>query len=227
MIIEIKDIGELELPDDTPEDKIKELSQRIVSKSLEVPRDINSGSAKVADMEDTPDNKNFFNSFMDTLFKHEGGYVNDPDDKGGATNLGVTIGALKKFLGRDVAVEEVKNLKPEVAKEIYHKEYYNDTKINQLPKELHAVVLDHAINAGPATAIRLLQRMIGAEADGHIGPETIEKATKLLEDRGVTETINSYVAKRKNYYQSVALSNPTQKKFLKGWLNRADSFTLT
>ena len=115
------------------------------------------------------------------IVRREGGYVNDPDDPGGATKHGVTLKTLqglKTDLTGDgrVDVADVKALTPAQAAEIYIRHYYRAPKIDLLPEPLQASVFDMQVNAG-ANAVRILQRLMAAfglplEDDGVIGPVT-------------------------------------------------------
>lgn len=155
--------------------------------------------------------------------KHEKGYQAMPEDRGNTvdgqligTKFGISAKTLKKHLGRTPKVEEMKNLKLSTALDILESKYYTKPGINKLPEDIRKNVLDMSINAGPERAIKLLQQQSGAKQDGIIGPETIKKS-------GVINN-NTYVNARKQYYESLAKRRPDNKKFLKGWLRRAESF---
>ena len=115
------------------------------------------------------------------VLRREGGYVNDPDDPGGATNHGVTIGTLKR-LGididgdGDVDIDDVKQLSIGEAASIYKAHYFSGPKINMLPKVLQASVFDMYVNAG-SRAVKILQKLLRDKGfdiaiDGGIGPQT-------------------------------------------------------
>ena len=225
-------LGTVNIPTNLPPDEEKSILMKgaeFLKSKMQSFRNEDDGSARVLEdiMDDTPDQPNLFERMIDKVFGHEGGYVNDPKDKGGATNFGVTRKTLSQHLGREATIDEVRKLDKKTAYDIYRSEYYLKPKINSLPKEFQAIVLDHGINAGPAVAIRMLQNMIGVEADGQIGPKTIERAQQYLEEKGVQNSVNDYVNRRKNFYQRAALVNPDNQRFLKGWLKRADSFLIT
>jgi len=79
--------------------------------------------------------KNFDKCF-EMLLAHEGGFVNHPDDPGGATNLGVTKRTLQNYLGRHVSMDEMRNLAPEDVKLIYRKNYADAIRFDDLPAGL-------------------------------------------------------------------------------------------
>ena len=115
------------------------------------------------------------------IIRREGGYVNDPDDPGGATNYGVTIGTLKRLgldVNRDGRVDtrDVRALSQAQAADIFKKQYFEVPKIGMLPEVLQPSVYDMYVNAG-GNAIKILQRLLGefgfnTLADGAIGPNT-------------------------------------------------------
>lgn len=121
--------------------------------------------------------ENFDKAFALTL-AHEGGYVDHPDDPGGATNLGITIGTLSKWLGRPATKKEVRALTPETVKPIYKAKYWDKIKGDQLPAGLDYAVYDFAVNSGPIRAAMALQRAVGVADDGNIGPVTLAAVAK-------------------------------------------------
>lgn len=163
------------------------------------------------------------------VLKHEGGYVNDPADKGGATNLGVTQATLSAYLGRKASIQEVKDLTRDVVAKIYKQNYYLKPKIDQLPELIQPIVFDIGVNSGPKKGIRMLQEVLNANGfqtgapDGAIGPNTIKQATAAVEKLG-NNLVNLMVDRRKAFYQAIIDKNPSQARFRKGWMARAESF---
>ena len=99
------------------------------------------------------------------IVAREGGFVNDPDDPGGATNHGVTLGTLRR-LGLDLTgegridVADVRRLTAAQAVDIYVEHYFTRTGIAALPEELQPSVFDMYVNAG-GNAVKVLQRLLG------------------------------------------------------------------
>ena len=91
-------------------------------------------------------NSNFDKAF-DLVMKSEGGYVNDPSDRGGETNLGVTIAAWGAYLGRNIQPGEMKALTKEQVKPFYKQMYWDKVKCGDLPKGVDYAVFDFAVNA--------------------------------------------------------------------------------
>jgi lysozyme family protein len=161
--------------------------------------------------------ENFDASFA-RIIKSEGGYVNDPADRGGETNLGVTIGAWGAYLGRAIQPGEMAKLTQETVKPFYRSMYWDKVQGDDLPIGVDYAVFDFAVNAGVGRAAKFLQRAVGALDDGAIGPGTLALVAKTTPG----ELLDNFAEQKEAFYNSLAEKNPTQKKFLKGWMARVD-----
>jgi lysozyme family protein len=161
--------------------------------------------------------ENFDASFA-RIIKSEGGYVNDPADRGGETNLGVTIGAWGAYLKRAIQPGEMKALKQETVKPFYRSMYWDKVKGDDLPVGVDYCIFDFAVNAGVGRAAKFLQRAVGALDDGAIGPGTLALVAKTTPGK----LLENFAKQKEAFYNSLAEKNPTQKKFLKGWMARVD-----
>lgn len=173
------------------------------------------------------------------IIQREGGFVNDPDDPGGATNFGVTIHTMRSLgldLDRDgdVDVADVRALSREKAVEIFETHYFEKPLIALLPAVLHATVFDMYVNAG-ANAVKILQRLLRdmghrIEVDGVLGPKTIG-ATQTAYEAAPDHLWDAYGIARRNYYFRVADRRRASRKFARsraggkgGWIKRAEEF---
>ena len=161
--------------------------------------------------------KKNISTWLGIVLKNEGGFVNDPDDSGGATNKGITIGTLSSHLRREASIDDVKNISDEQVESIYKKSYWSKVLADKLPTGLDVVVADMAVNAGVSRAAKLLQRAVGAVQDGSIGPNTLKSVEKLVQAHGADALVAKYSKHRANFYNSL-----NQPKFIKGWLNRVN-----
>jgi len=173
------------------------------------------------------------------IVRREGGYVNDPDDPGGATKFGVTIGTMRK-LGLDldgdnrITAKDVKKLTAKQATDIFLKHYYIRPKIDRLPEVLQASVFDMQVNAG-AGAIKILQRLLrefgqNVSADGVIGPNTVKAANEAYR-QAPDHIADAYGIARRNYYYALADGRVKSRKYARrknggkgGWIVRAEEF---
>lgn len=169
----------------------------------------------------------FLSTEINKILESEGGFQQDSSDSGNfvngtliGTNKGITANALAEFRGVDpttITVDDIKGVTDEEAKEIYAQNYYLKPKINELPQDIQDTVMDMYVNSG-RNAVKILQRLAGVEADGVIGPATI----KAVQEANITR--NQYADARIDYYTKVAENNPSQNKFLQGWINRANKY---
>lgn len=173
------------------------------------------------------------------IVAREGGFVNDPDDPGGATNFGVTIHTMRRLgldLDRDgrVTVGDVRALTRQNAIEIFEKYYFEEPLIARLPDALHATVFDMYVNAG-GNAIKILQRLLrdmghAVSVDGVLGPKTIGAAQTAFM-AAPEHLADAYGIARRNYYFRIADKRVASRKYARtraggkgGWIRRAEEF---
>ena len=155
-----------------------------------------------------------FDTCLDMLLKHEGGYVNHPKDPGGMTNLGVTKRTYDEFHGTDIDEEGMRKLKKSDVEPIYRSNYWNRCRCQDLPSGVDWAVFDFAVNSGTGRAAKALQKAVEAEQDGSIGPMTLMK----VKDHEVVNIINRIAIYREQFYRSLS----TFDTFGKGWIRRND-----
>ena len=159
-----------------------------------------------------------FEDCLTRILKHEGGYVNDPLDSGGRTNLGVTQKVWEEFVGHPVTEADMKALIPQKIAPMYKLKYWNPSYCEVLPKGLDYVVFDFAVNAGTGRSVKTLQQAIGCVADGVIGPKTMA----AINDANPKDLIAKFSDARADFYQGIVARKPDQARFIKGWLNRVE-----
>lgn len=104
----------------------------------------------------------------------EGGFVNDPQDSGGATNHGVTQHEYDHWRAlKGLPLRSVRLIEDAEVEAIYKQLYWDACSCSDLPDGLDYAVFDFAVNSGPFKAASVLQQIVGAHVDGHIGPVTI------------------------------------------------------
>lgn len=166
--------------------------------------------------------KKNFEQCLEWLLVHEGGYVDHPSDPGGATNLGVTIHTAKR-LGLDVDgdgdvdKDDVRLFDYEIVAPVYKAQYWDKVRGDDLPSGVDWAVCDWGVNAGPPRAAKGLQRVVGATADGVIGPMTLRSAN----NHEPQDIIRAMQSQRQHFYESLQ----TFSTFGRGWTRRNEETT--
>lgn len=156
-----------------------------------------------------------FPAAVAATLRHEGGWSDHPDDPGGATMRGITLGVYRSYLGRNATKDELRAIADDDLNAIYRKRYWDACKCDALPSGVDCAVFDAAVNSGPGRAAKLLQSAVGVTADGSIGPVTIKAAC----DADPIKTIETICEERLEFLRSL----PTFETFGKGWTSRVNS----
>jgi lysozyme family protein len=173
------------------------------------------------------------------IVTREGGYVNDPNDPGGATNFGVTIHTMRRLgldLNGDGVIDEtdVRALSRAQAVDIFVNHYYHRPRIDALPPVLQPSVFDMYVNAG-ANAVRILQRLLvdmgyDIAVDGAIGPQTV-RAAQAAARAAPDHIADAYGIARRDYYYALGDRRPASRRYARrrdggkgGWITRAEEF---
>lgn len=175
---------------------------------------------------------------IEEILRVEGGYVDDPDDRGGPTKHGITIHTLRK-LGidldndGDVDAEDVKLITHKLAADILLQHYYHKPQIARVADKypikgvrVRAAVTDWFTNSGKHAIIGL-QRVLKVNADGKIGRRTIVASNKVTPDK----LANDYSIYRREWYCQLADRRPNNRKYARtrrgqkgGWIKRAEDY---
>ncbi|MBX8824763.1 glycoside hydrolase family 108 protein [Ochrobactrum sp. SFR4] len=149
------------------------------------------------------------------MFGHEGGYVNNPKDPGGATKYGITHRTLAAHRGvASVTPAQVKALTKEEAAKIYRRSYWVQSGGDLLPVGIDFMAFDYGVNSGPAQAVKSLQRVVGVTADGIVGGQTVASVKSYKGD-----LIAAYAAERLRFMKTLK----TWPTFGRGWQKRVIS----
>jgi lysozyme family protein len=161
---------------------------------------------------------NFEGSFARTL-RYEGGYVNDPHDPGGMTNLGVTRRVWEAYVKRPATEAEMRALTPRQVEPVYRLNYWNAVRSDELPDGVDSAVYDFAVNSGVTRAIMALQRAVHVADDGKIGDITMKAIKSQTPDYLVKAICNDRLAFLKRL--------STWPRYGKGWGARVSSVRKT
>lgn len=173
------------------------------------------------------------NAVIDEIIRAEGGYVNDPDDRGGETMYGITV-AVARSNGYQGAMRDMPR---QVAEAIYAKRYVSEPRFDQVlavNKQIGLEVIDTGVNMGPSRAAEMLQRWLNGFnlpdsgyqdlfVDGRLGPLSIDALKRFLTKRGaegesvLLRGLNSTQACR---YLDITEGNRSQRRFLYGWVSQ-------
>jgi len=158
------------------------------------------------------------------ILKWEGGFCNDPKDKGGATNMGVTIATWKaqgydKDKDKDIDVNDLKLL-TKADFEFMLKKYWDKWKADNINNQSVAnILVDWAWGSGK-WGIIIPQRILKVQDDGIVGQQTLSVLNNVNQ-KGLFDRI---FEERQKFLNGIVKNNPSQKRFIKGWLNRLNDF---
>lgn len=168
-----------------------------------------------------------FNDAVEKVLKHEGGFVNDPLDRGGATNFGITQKTYDKWMQKKTknpnyksTVEEIKNMPIGNAKAIYKEEYWDTMGGDKIKYySVASALFDQAVNRGVVAVSEQVQQVLNLPQDGIMGKNTITALNKLNDK----DFLNQFFMMAEKSYRTIVKKNPSQVKFLNGWLKRLSS----
>lgn len=169
-----------------------------------------------------PQDMRSLDDVLNETIKLEGGFVNDPADRGGATKFGISWNNNRdklRALGYN-SPGDVRHLTVDDAKVIYKDKYFLNPGFDALPQEVQPLVFDYGVHSGPTTAIKKLQKIVGVEQDGRLGPATLNKVYAYVEKHSAEKLSQEILKERERHLKKIVEKDPSQKKFLKGWLNR-------
>ena len=131
-----------------------------------------------------------FSNALALVLVHEGGFVNHPNDPGGATNKGITWRTYAAWRrSRDLGPQSVQSITDEEVAAIYEQQYWDAVRADDLPLGLDYALFDFAVNSGPARAAKFLQRILGVQDDGHIGELTLSAANSYRDTEGLIKEL--------------------------------------
>lgn len=179
-----------------------------------------------------------FEKAIPVILRHEGGFVNNVNDRGGATNYGISLRFLQGFSDGDlnndghIDIEDIKNMTIDQAKIVYRAEWWDKYKYGAINDQTIATkVFDYAVNMGSSRAHKLLQSSLNAafglslSVDGVLGPATFAVINAVADGDQEGKLISAYSDRVWAFYQSLIAQRPSLKVFQNGWRNRAYSIS--
>ena len=153
------------------------------------------------------------------ILKWEGGYVNDKDDLGGATNKGVTLATFRSVYGQGKTATDLRNMTDQQWETIFKKHFWDKWRADEITDQSVANILVDWLWASGSYGIKIPQRVLGVAVDGIVGAKTIA-AVNAKDGKSFFKEIRQ---ERIDFIDRICTSRPQNKKFRKGWLNRINS----
>lgn len=162
-----------------------------------------------------------FEQALSFVLAREGGYVDHPLDKGGATNKGITQATFDSWRSRlRLHTSPVKDITPTEVEAIYRRHYWIDGRCDDISDIRPVTAIAHfdaCVNHGLSRAAKMLQEAIGTvKVDGSIGPQTLGALAEMSD----YDLARRYLEVRYRFYHSIVRNSPSQKVFLNGWMSR-------
>lgn len=159
------------------------------------------------------------------ILSWEGGFVDDPLDRGGATNLGVTLSTWRQ-VGYDktgdgiIDIDDLRLLTPEeVIFQVLKPHYWDRWRADEIKNQSLANILVDWVWASGVHGIKIPQRILGVAADGVVGEQTLQ----ALHNRPAQTLFNQIQEARLQFVDQIVRNDPRQKRFLNGWKNRINA----
>jgi lysozyme family protein len=167
-----------------------------------------------------------FEKYAEKLLLLEGGYSNDPADRGGATNMGVTLSTWRrvgydKDGDGDVDPEDLLRLTHNDVKSVVRCFYWSRWRADEIESQPVAEILVDWLWCSGKWGIILPQQILGVNPDGYAGPKTLSAVNQA----NPVEFHRQVFERRMQFIRQIVENDPTQGKFLKGWRNRLKQFT--
>ena len=170
---------------------------------------------------------------FNSVLRYEGGYVNDPLDMGGETNMGITKNTLIKAQNEGIVDRKVtvKTLRKSDAEAIYKAYYWDKMYCDDYEVPIDHIIFDSVVNHGIKGGSRIVQRAVNSMGisglslvvDGIFGRMSREAIDRICALEETTKLAKMILIKRKAYYDDIIASKPSQAKFRRGWYNRLNN----
>lgn len=146
----------------------------------------------------------------------EGGYANHPNDKGGPTNMGITIATYRSVFGQTKTMADLKKLTDAQWHIVYKKLFWDKWQADKIEDQSIAnLLVDWVWGSGPKS-IKLAQGVLGVKQDGVVGPKTLA----AVNGQDASTLFAKLWRRRKTHFEGIVKADKSQAVFLTGWMNR-------
>ena len=158
--------------------------------------------------------------YLPLLKQEEGGFSDRPNDKGGPTNLGITLAEFQHYYGADKTVDDLKAMTDDEWLPIVKEEYWNAVKADNINDQQVAVaIVDFGFNSGQGTAVIKVQEILKVTpVSGYLGSITLA----AINNADAETLCNAIADSREAYDRAIVANNPSQEGFLAGWISRTN-----
>lgn len=167
-----------------------------------------------------------FNQYSGRLINLEKGFVDNPNDSGGATKYGITLATWQEY-GYDkngdgkIDVEDLKLITPDDARKIAKNNYWDYFKADDIRNQSVAeFIVDWGYNSGKVSVARRIQRLLKLPVDGVFGKDTL----KTINSNNQKNLFEALKDDRKKLIEAIVRAKPSQMEFYNGWMNRINGF---
>ena len=158
-----------------------------------------------------------FEKAFKLVIESEGGFSNDPEDRGGATMWGITQAEIDIKLGHHATIAEVKAFPIEKAKEIYEFKYWKRMRLDEVNHDLLKIMFfDQGVNRGCGTVVKQVETIVHTTTDGLMDTTTLSK----INETNALDLAFAFFKASQISYIKIVKNNPSQMVFMLGWINR-------
>ncbi len=161
-----------------------------------------------------------YKNIIPFIKRFEGGYANHPNDRGGCTNMGVTIATYRSYYGRSKTCNDLRKLTEEQWRHIFKSGFWDRIKGDQIECQSVANMIVDYVWASGVYGIKYTQQILGVYADGKVGAKTLAAINNYPNQKELFDKIKQ---RRLDHFAAIVKNNPSQKVFYKGWCNRVNS----
>lgn len=161
-----------------------------------------------------------YRQLIPTILKYEGGYASNIDGKT-CTMKGITLATFRNHYGKGKTCNDLRRITDEQWVYVFKNSYWDRWKADSIENQAIANLLVDWVFTSGVYGIRYPQGVLGVTVDGKVGPKTLAAINNHPDKKHLFKLLWE---RRKKHFEAIARSNPSKKKFLKGWLKRLSAF---